>query len=145
MHEIQTPLLDPAVVPQVAVESMNRTHREEVDLINRLGAYLAQGMQGEVDDVSITTTLNDWVEHTRHHFEGENRLMLQYGFPAYHMHLGEHERVLSLIEEHQRQWREKRRVETLADFVFEEWPSWFDHHLNTMDWVTARFITGQGG
>jgi len=145
MYDIQTPLLDPNIIPTVSVASMNQTHREEIDLINRLGTQLAEGMRGTLDAEGISNTLNDWVEHTRRHFEGENQLMQQYGFPAWDMHEKEHERVLALLEEHQRQWLEKRRVEALADFVFEVWPSWFNHHLNTMDWVTAHFITGQGG
>ena len=145
MYKMPSTLRDPADIPRLAVESMNQTHREEIDLINRLGAQLAQGMQGAVDDKGITSILDGWVEHTRHHFEEENLLMRQYGFPAYRMHLEEHERVLGLMEQQRRQWRSERKIETLADFVFDAWPAWFDNHVNTMDWVTARFISSQGG
>lgn len=145
MYDTQAPLLDPSIIPSVPVASMNQTHREEVDLVNRLGTQLAEGMQGTPDTEGITATLTDWVEHTRHHFEEENLLMRQYGFPARVMHEEEHKRVLALLEKQLRLWRERRGIEALADFVFEEWPVWFDSHVNTMDWVTARFISIQGG
>ncbi len=124
---------------------MNDTHREEVELINLLGTLLEQAMQGQTDDMAITHKMEEWVEHTRQHFDRENQLMEQFGFPAYAMHSGEHQRVLGKIEKLHQQWLENKAVEPLAEFIFHDWPQWFNMHVNTMDTVTAQFLSQKMG
>lgn len=145
MNSYPTPLLPLDQIPQVVLESMNETHREEVELVNRLAALVATGIGGTVDEPAITDQLEDWLEHTRQHFRQENELMTQYGFPAYPVHSGEHERVLALLDALQKGWLERKTLSPLASFLFEEWPAWFDNHVQTMDNITASFIRQQGG
>lgn len=141
MGDYTTPLLDPAAIPQVALASMNQTHREEVELINRLAAQLAAAAQGKVDRMAITTAVTDWAIHTREHFERENALMESHGFPAYPVHRGEHDRMLSLIEGLRQAWLDNLQCAPLIEFIFTQWPEWFDNHVNSMDRVTAQFIS----
>jgi hemerythrin len=139
------PLLAPDQITLVALESMNRIHREEVELVNRLAALVANGMQGEIDETSITAQLRAWVEHTRAHFTHENELMKQYGFPAFSIHSGEHQRVLNLLQDLQQGWLRHQALQPLAEFLFDQWPAWLDNHLLTMDSVTADYVRQQGG
>ena len=141
MTAYTSPVLAPSAIPELAVESMNATHREEVELVNALGALLASGLRGQVAEADISAKLDAWVQHTRQHFERENQLMQDYGFPALPVHRGEHARMLGIIESQQRQWLESREVAPLAAFVFRQWPDWFNLHVNTMDRVTAAFIS----
>jgi len=134
-------VLDPSAIPQVGLESMNETHREEVELINQLGSLLDQEIQRHVDETSITKTLHTWVEHTRLHFTRENELMQKYGFPALAVHSNEHSQEFARIEELEQQWYEKKEIEPLADYIFNLWPRWFDNHVRTMDNVTAQFLS----
>ncbi len=145
MTHYPTPLLPLDQIPQVALDSMNRTHQEEVERVNRLAALVAQGMQGEIDEAAITDLLENLIDHTRHHFARENALMEQYGFPAYPVHSGEHQRVLSLLDSLQQGWLLQRSLQPLADFLFAEWPSWFDNHVQTMDRVTAGYLQQAAG
>lgn len=145
MEQLHSPLPDPASIPLVELESMNATHREEVELVNRLGDLLMGYRSGGVAEAELTATVKGWVEHTREHFERENRLMLEYGFPAYQMHSSEHERILGLLETLQREWLNSRSVEPLAGFLFETWPGWFETHVCTMDRVTAQFVSQRDG
>jgi hemerythrin len=145
MSNPHNPILAPADIPQVALASMNETHHEEVTLVNRLGLLTARGMSGEVDAKAITQQIRAWLDHTRVHFRRENELMLEYGFPAYPVHKGEHDRVLTLLDELQEAWLEHRLLQPLANFLFETWPDWFDSHVNTMDRVTAQYVSQQGG
>ena len=140
MSKYKSPVLPLSAIPEIAVASMNATHREEVELINQLGLLLEQAVSGKVDETAITEKLNEWVEHTRQHFESENRLMEEFAFPALPIHRNEHERVLSLIESLQKKWIETRNPEPLAEFIFTQWPQWFNMHVNSMDMVTAQFI-----
>lgn len=141
MTAYTSPVLAPSAIPEVAVESMNATHREEVELVNALGALLESGLRGQVDEPGISGALDAWVQHTRQHFERENQLMQEYGFPALPVHRGEHVRMLDIIESQQRHWLESRQVEPLAAFVFRQWLEWFNLHVNTMDRVTAAFVS----
>ena len=138
-------LPDPASIPQVALESMNQTHREEVEMVKRLAELLVKGIAGDLDEVAISAQTQAWVEHTREHFARENRLMEQYGFPAYPVHKGEHERVLNLLEELQQGWLQQHSPYPMAEFLCNDWPTWFDNHVKTMDQVTADFLQRLAG
>ena len=141
MSKYQSPVIQPSEVPQVGFGSMNDTHMEEIVLINRLGELLEDAMNNAQNTDAINDKLSEWVEHTRDHFASEDQLMLDYNFPAYPVHSGEHEQVLAQIEELQQQWQDTNEAEPLAEFIFVHWPVWFDQHVNTMDMVTAQYLS----
>jgi hemerythrin len=145
MNAPSSPVFDPAAIPEIALETMNATHREVVEIINRLGALLKKRRNGNPEPESITEAMEEWVSHTRAHFEAENRLMREHGFPAYPIHSGEHARVLQHIENLQQNWLQQQDAAPLADFLFEEWPNWFLMHVNSMDTVTAQFLSQRMG
>ena len=145
MSDEHPQILDSAEIPQVALASMNETHREEVELVNRLARLISMAQSGEVDEAKISQQIQLWLDHTLAHFERENALMVTYGFPAYPVHKGEHDRVLSLLGELNEAWRDHHQLEPIARFLFKSWPEWFDSHVNTMDRITAQFVCQQGG
>jgi hemerythrin len=136
-------LVDPNAIPQVALHSMNDTHAEEVELINRIADLLQQD-SSTLDRSALEQALDEWLEHTRQHFEREHALMEQSGFPAYPIHRREHQRVLGLIEQLVEDFRRGGEIAPLADFVLEQWPAWFDQHVRTMDTATAQFARMRG-
>jgi hemerythrin len=133
-------LPDPSSIPLVALESMNQTHREEVEMVQHLANLLVNAIEGDLNQAAITAQTQAWVEHTREHFARENRLMEQYGFPAYPVHKGEHDQVLNLLEKLQQNWLQQHSPDPLAEFLCNDWPAWFDNHVKTMDQVTATFL-----
>lgn len=135
------PPFDPGAIPLVAVGSMNDTHREEVGLVNELGRLLREAQSGEADHQAIDAALDAWVNHTEAHFGRENQLMEQYGFPPYPVHAQEHATVLEEIHRLQSAWHQNRELEPLVDFLFRRWPEWFLRHVNTMDTITAQFLS----
>ncbi len=136
---------DPSSIPLVALESMNQTHREEVEMVRQLADLLVQAVDGNLDEEAVSHQTSAWIEHTREHFARENNLMQTYGFPAYPVHSGEHSRVLQLLESLQRHWLQQKSIQPLADFLFNQWPLWFDEHVRSMDKVTAEFIQRAAG
>jgi len=138
----ELPILDPAEMPLVALDSMNQTHREELELVNRLGGLL---LRDDADTRELAMLLADWVAHTRAHFAAENQLMQLHGFPALAVHAGEHARVLARIEDLQQGWLAVGEPGPLAAFLFDEWPDWFMQHVTTMDRVTAQYVARQTG
>jgi hemerythrin len=126
--------------PQVALEFMNRDHAEFVALRGRLLDLLsAQAPEKEVD-----TLLDELLNHSRHHFAEEERLMQETRFPPYAMHKNEHNHVLSDISAHIEQWKLGRDKAALQEWLDQHVGAWFISHVSTMDLVTAGFIEAQG-
>ena len=128
-------------IPRAAVDSMNRTHEEEVELVNALGRLVQEAVAGRMDVAAIDRAFEAWINHTEAHFNRENRLMEEYGFPPYPMHAQEHATVLEEIRNLCSRWKETRELEPLREFVLERWPQWFTLHVNTMDTITAQFLS----
>ncbi|WP_419616207.1 hypothetical protein, partial [Thiolapillus sp.] len=61
--------------------------------------------------------------------------------PPYAVHAQEHSSALEGLKEIQRQWNDDQNVEQLAGYVFNSWPQWFQMHVNSMDNVTAQFLS----
>lgn len=141
MTAYQLPIVAIDAVPLIALESMNATHLEEVEVINQLGALIIAALDGESNESLIEQKLDEWMEHTRIHFATENRLMAENGFPAYQVHSGEHEQVFAQMETLCNQWKSGGELQQLADYLFVTWPNWFNIHVNTMDMVTAQFLS----
>ncbi len=134
--------VDPDSVPELPVARMNTTHREEVELVNRIAECLEEG---GAPCAALDALLGEWEAHTEAHFERENRWMRDYRFPAYPVHAGEHARVLEHLRGLCAGWRETGRTDELRRFVREEWPRWFEQHLASMDAVTAQYLARVAG
>jgi hemerythrin len=141
MKQYQIPIVTPEQMPLVDLEVMNQVHREEVEMINRLGALVLNGLNEGPDIKEITHRMAEWIDHTRQHFEGENKMMKEHGFPPYAVHKGEHDKVLERLGLLQDEWGHDHELAGLAEFVFVEWRGWFDDHVKTMDSVTAQFLS----
>ncbi len=135
------PVMAPDDIPAIAVGSMNDTHHEEVSLVNTLGALLLQAREGNADEEAIGNALDNWISHTEAHFERENRLMQDHGFPPFPVHAQEHASTLDNLHQLQRQWHENHDLDALGSYVFNTWPQWFQMHVNSMDNVTAQFLS----
>ena len=112
------------------VSSMDETHREFVDLVNRLD---------NADKAQFIEMFAQLLAHTEAHFESENVLMHESGFPAIREHMDEHQRVLG----------ELRRIDAKVQngstlmgraYVKEQLPNWFNLHAITMDSALAAHI-----
>ncbi len=139
-----TTLLEKKDIPQVAMAFMNDVHAEEAELVNALNELIERQKNGEDLQPQIDQAMSDWVEHTEAHFERENRLMREYGFPAYAIHSEEHDRALAAVHLLQKAWTDNRDIHVLAEHVQINWPQWFQRHISTMDTVTAMFFEQSG-
>lgn len=122
--------------PQVALDFMNRDHAEFSALRGQLLDLLAAGTPAP----QVSALLDELLEHTRHHFAEEERLMQEVGFPPYPIHKGEHDRVLADMSARSQRWKQDRDVEALREWLDQAVGDWFMAHVGTMDSVTAEFI-----
>ena len=141
------PLVERSQIPLVAMESMNEVHFEEVDLLNALSARLdalpADGKISDAELADIDHRLDDLVLHTREHFASEEEMMIATQFPAYPMHKAEHDRRLEVAAVVVEAWKQTRSIETLKNFIQEDTPAWVVHHIQTMDTITAQYLSPQ--
>lgn len=142
MNQTAGKVMEPVSIPELPVSKMNTTHHEEVGLVSRIARCLNEATApcSELDAL-----LGEWEAHTEAHFGRENRWMQEYGFPAYPIHSGEHERVLEHLKTLCANWRDTQDPSELAHFVNAEWPVWFEQHVASMDTVTAQFLAQAGG
>lgn len=113
-------------------EPMDETHKEFVSLCAALGQGAPEFFLQRLDAL---------ITHSVEHFEQENNWMVEHQFPPVGCHVNEHDTILEIMRE------VRRRVELgeldLADRLAEELPRWFEHHVDTMDNMLAKFMLSQ--
>ena len=134
------PVIDAKAIPQVAMDFMNNDHEEAVTLLNQLFSAL----DGE-ENTAITQCLEGFIKHNQEHFAREEEEMLRISFPPYSCHKGEHDRVLAELHEVITQWSAEADREKLMVYLTDTVVPWFTNHIQTMDTVTAMFISRQPG
>ena len=134
-------LIDINKMTLVAVDSMNDTHREEVEMIN---AFYDKLKDKSISDSTINEDLDEIVHHTIEHFTKEEKNMLKYSFPPFPMHKGEHDRFLSTMTDYLDKWKRTNDRTVLIDFLENILVDWFYNHVMTMDRMTAMFLSNQG-
>jgi len=123
-------------IPQVAVNFMNDDHAEAVTLLNQL----FNALETSSDD-KVNTALSAFYQHNAEHFAREEEQMIRINFPPYTCHKSEHERVLQEMREIQQQWQTNHDRGALERYLKDTVIPWFVNHINTMDTVTAMFIS----
>jgi hemerythrin len=143
-----TMIIEAGNIPQVELAFMNNTHFEEIEMVKSLGElisnYQQAGSDSDIDTKAITDSLQQWLSHTIEHFERENELMQATGFPALSVHSNEHEQALKALKGVVDTWQQSQNIDLLTDFVFDQWPNWFNAHVGSMDMVTAKFAVMNG-
>ncbi len=134
-------------IPKVALNFMNNTHFEELEIVEKIGeivnTLMINNTQIDIQD-SLSKILNRWLEHTIKHFEREDKLMKEIGFPAYAIHKKEHQIALERMKKIINTWVKEQDISLIHDYIFSFWPTWFTQHVNTMDMMTAKFAVSTG-
>jgi hemerythrin len=137
------PLVDLDAIPQVPLDFVNADHREEGRLLNAVADAvdaLEAGTGAASPALECLAALRD---HTAAHFGREDDAMRRTGFPAFPVHHAEHARVLAELDDEIRRFRETGDAARLRAWVLGDVPQWFVNHIQTMDLVTARFISSR--
>lgn len=108
---------------------MDETHVEFVTLCAALG-------KGAPD--TFIERLDALIAHSVEHFEQENRWMEETNFPPVGCHKQEHDSVLEIMREVRSRYLAGET--DLGQKLAEELPHWFEHHVDTMDNMLARFM-----
>jgi hemerythrin len=117
----------------LGVPAMDRSHRELVDLLNRMD---------ESSNAAFAYLFPDLLQHTRAHFAVEEVLMRDSAFPAESEHKAEHARILVELQGFAQRVAEGR-LSLARAFVHERIPGWFANHLDTMDGALAAHLSSR--
>jgi len=123
-------------IPLVSIDSMNETHMEEVEIINTMLGQLEE----KADFGAISKTFEELLEHIQEHFAGEEKLMKESYYPSLNMHKADHGKVLNEARYAEMQWRNKKDVDALKEYIEEEIIPWLDQHIKAMDMPMADFL-----
>ncbi len=134
-------LIDKEKFPKVALPEMNEIHDTEIDVLNNLYDTLKKYEKGEASEDDVTKLLDEFIKDVREHFKFEQGLMEEYNFFAYPMHRGEHDRVLMEILELKKEWERKKDAKLLIDYLENHFVPWIINHVQTMDTVTAMYLS----
>lgn len=115
------------------IADMDATHREFVDMVDQ--------MLGCTNN-ELADKLAELLEHTRDHFEQENRWMAECQFPPMAIHVGEHERVMGTLQ--QSLLMAKQGDPAPAREVLGQLPTWFAKHAASMDNALAMHMKHTG-
>ena len=108
---------------------MDETHHEFIAEINHMLA---------VPDDEMLAAVDQFIEHTVAHFEQERVWMENTNFPPKGCHIGEHDRVLAIVQQ-------VRQMVAGGDYAIgrrlaEELVPWFNQHAQTMDAALAYVL-----
>lgn len=131
-------MLDFTLLPDVALDFMNVEHQEAVDIYNRIERDFKRH---DVD--AVIAGILEIQEHCIQHFAHEEQEMKACHYPPLQVHKQAHDRVLMEIDMVAKQLQDHRTLEKIASYIEHGFPSWFSHHLATMDKITAEFIAVQ--
>ena len=129
-------------LPPVELESMNRDHADQVEMLGAAVAALAAHDGSEQTLRALDEALEDFAEHTREHFRQEDDQMLRYDFPPFALHTEAHTNAIALMSRVVEAWKADRDVAALGRYLRDDFPAWLVHHVTMMDTFAAQYISG---
>ena len=123
----------------VNIGEIDRQHRKLFELFNEL--YQAM-QQGHGDEVTTAKVLASVVAYTTYHFEYEENLLRQYGYPEEKAHRAEHAKLTEQAEALVRKLKEGRSEVAMATLKF--LCDWLNNHILGSDRRFAPFLIDKG-
>lgn len=109
------------------------TLREEV-----MALFDRQAAHSEID-----AKLSEFLKHLEVQFATEEQAMLAAAFKPHDAHKAEHDRVLNKLTYRIEHWQKTREVQLMLEYIETELADWFVKHVNTRDYITARYLAAK--
>ena len=89
----------------------------------------------------IDAKLSEFLDHLKAQFAAEEQAMLAAAFKPHDAHKTEHDRALKKLAYRIEHWQKTREVRLMLEYIETELADWFVKHVNTRDYITARFLS----
>jgi len=129
-------------VEYMSVEQMQRTHEDEIQILNEIDKLAILHDRGEARLEELESKINEYLEHVKEHFSNEEKLMREYNFPSYDMHKTAHDMFLADLQYAVNQWKRYEDINKITNFV-RRTPEWIVMHVNSVDAPTANFLANK--
>jgi hemerythrin len=124
-------------LPLVSLDTMNEVHFEEVELLNTL----LEQLDSKAGFETLSESLEKLLEHMQEHFASEEKIMQEAQYPSFRMHKADHDKVLNETRYAEMEWRNRKDVDALREYLAEEIVPWLDQHIKAMDTPMADFVS----
>ena len=112
-------------------------HTPFVTLREEVMALFDQG----APHADIDAKLSEFLQHLESQFSAEEQAMQAARFKPHDAHTAEHDRVTQKLAYRIEQWQKTREVQLMLEYIETELADWFVKHVNTRDYITARFLS----
>jgi hemerythrin len=119
---------------EINVKDIDEQHRYMVALINDFYEALRSGRGKEV----LGRVLKDLSEYAKNHFDCEERLMTESGYPGYAAHKAEHAELAGKVRELDEDYRNSGRALAVKVGVFLR--EWLMKHVLASDLEFGRYL-----
>ena len=124
-------------IPLVSLATMNSVHFEEIELLNTLLAQL----DDKADFKTLSKSMEKLLAHMQEHFSSEEKIMQEVQYPSFRMHKADHDKVLNEARYAEMEWRNRKDVDALREYLAEDVVPWLDQHIKAMDTPMADFVS----
>lgn len=121
------------------VEQMQKTHENEVKILNTIDTLATSCYLGENKEEELVQKIDEYITHVHEHFANEERLMRDYDFPKYDMHKTAHDMFLEELDHAIKYWKRYDDISKITNFVRKA-PEWIVLHVNTVDAPTSTYL-----
>lgn len=123
----------------VGIDMIDKDHRELLNLINKFQTAVFYRTGKQFEDEAFEAL----IDYTQTHFEREEQLMSEHGYPDFEAHQAEHRKMVDLVEarmaEHRRQGDHKA-MENMVVYLRD----WLINHINGTDKAYSGFLHEKG-
>jgi hemerythrin len=134
-------MIDFNQIPRVAIDFMNDDHENVTELTNKLMTLISSSQVSAGNIKQINDALSELLCHCREHFAREEEQMKKYNYPLHSVHKADHNHILMKFEEELSAWQSEEDISILEKFISTTFTEWFIIHIETLDTVTAIFLT----
>lgn len=122
----------------VNVRELDEQHKKLVKMINNLDDSMKSGNDGDM----IKAILDELLDYTAYHFETEERLLVQYGYPRLENHKKEHDTLSWQVLDLRTRYESGEGVEAkeILDFL----TGWLKSHILFSDKQYRTFLNSKG-
>lgn len=119
---------------EVGLEQMDRQHRQLVKILNELHQAMLAGSHPR----DVMRVMEELILYTKYHFNTEERLMAEAGYPGAARHRQKHQALTAKVEEFASEVLKGRATVSLSVLQFLK--DWLNKHILGTDKEFAEFV-----
>ncbi len=122
----------------VGIPSIDEDHKKLMSLINNLQSAILY----PTDEAFERQALQELVDYTQYHFQREERLMQENGYPDFEAHKQQHQKMIARVQDFLAAYERDREgtVQEMTDFL----KDWLIRHIAGTDQQYSAFLKEKG-